>query len=174
MVWQKYPCLWRSIIFHYSILGKPLLVDLIRTAYSRNWKKYDGRVKWARNYLWGPIRYRECNCRYFKYNWIVFSEAFKIRFHFLHCIFIAFQDCTYMRILYCFTGSWFFFCFVLFLFFALFLLYILYSFLSFFYSFTNFFNLVSCFQRQQLLLLILLSLLVAAMSFVMKLWYKLI
>ena len=122
------------------------MVDLIRTAYSRNWKKYDGRIKWARNYLWGPIGNRECNCRYFKYNWIVFSEAFKIRFHFLHCIFIVFQDCTYMRTLYCFTGSWFFFCFVLFLFFCfIFVMYFIFFSLIFLFLY-QFFQLVQLFS----------------------------
>ena len=58
--------------------------------------------------------------------------------------------------------------------FILFLLYILNFFLSVFYSFTNFLNLFSCFQRQQLLLVTLSSLLVAAMTLVMKLRYKLI
>ena len=58
--------------------------------------------------------------------------------------------------------------------FILFLLYILIFFLSVFYSFTNFLNLFSCFQRQQLLLVTLSSLLVAAMTLVMKLRYKLI
>ena len=58
--------------------------------------------------------------------------------------------------------------------FILFLLYILNFFLSVFYSFTNFLNLFSCFQRQQLLLVTLSSLLVAAMTLVMKLGYKLI
>ena len=53
-------------------------------------------------------------------------------------------------------------------------LFVLNFFLSVFYSFTNFLNLFSCFQRQQLLLVTLSSLLVAAMTLVMKLRYKLI
>ena len=78
--------------------------------------------------------------------------------------------------LYVYENPWFYrwLIFFLFIYFILFLLYILYSFLSFFDSFTNFFNLFNCFQRRKLLLVILSSLLVAAMSLVMKLRYKLI
>ena len=94
-----------------------------------------------------------------------------LSFHRLHCIFVVFQGCMYMRIL-CFIGSWLFF--VLFLFFTLFLLYFIFFSLIFYYSFTNFFNLFNCFERQQLLLVILSSLLVAAMSLLMQLRYKLI
>ena len=86
-------------------------------------------------------------------------------------IFIAFssffQGCMYMRIL-CFIGSWFFlFCFW---FYFCYIFYIIFSRFLFLYQFFQFI----CFQRQQLLLVILSSLLVAAMSMVMKLRCKLI
>ena len=38
---------WEGLLFfYYSTLGKPLrLVDLIRIAYSVDWKKYDRRIR---------------------------------------------------------------------------------------------------------------------------------
>ena len=153
---------------HYSILGKPLLVDLIRITYSVNWKKYDERIKWVRNYSWGTIKYREFQVFQVQLNsiflsfWNPFSSS-SLHFHRFSRQYVYENPLLFYRFL-------FFFYF----YFILFLLYILYSFLSFFDSFTNFFSLFNCFQRQQLLLVILSSLLVTAMSLVMKLRYKLI
>ena len=81
--WIIFVCEGLLLLVVDSVPAKPYLIGLIRIAYSVNWKKYE-----TRNYWCGPIKYRECNCTYSKYNWIVFYLALKSVF----IVFIAFSS----------------------------------------------------------------------------------